>query len=99
MGSLISAYLQDMSMGKLEVNKNWKVFSFRFYSFRFCSLLRFTLVCYIFPYSITRNKIYIFCTIYHRKTLTLLKHIISKTIVAIFADKSLLATEKQNKVQ
>ena len=34
-----------------------------------------------------------------QKTVPLLKHIISKTKVAKFADKSLLATEKQNKVQ
>ena len=34
-----------------------------------------------------------------RKTLPLLKIIISKTKVAIFAEKSLLATEKQDKVQ
>ena len=33
------------------------------------------------------------------KTLPLLKHIISKTKVAIFADKSLLATEKHSKSQ
>ena len=33
-----------------------------------------------------------------RKTLPLLKIIISKMKVAIFADKSFLATEKQNKV-
>ena len=30
MESLISAYLQDISMGKLEVNKNWKVFNLDF---------------------------------------------------------------------
>ena len=34
-----------------------------------------------------------------RKTLPLLKIIISKTKVAKFADKSILATEKQNTVQ
>ena len=62
-----------------------------------CNLLYFV-VFFRIIYRLNEIK-YIFRTIYHRKTLTLLKHIISKTIVAIFADKSLLATEKQNKVQ
>ena len=59
--------------------------------FRFCSDLLYFVVFFCIRYRLNAIK-YIFRTIYHRKTLTLLKHIISKTIVAIFADKSLLAT-------
>ena len=62
-----------------------------------CDLLYFV-VYFRIRYRLNAIK-YIFRTFYHWKTLPWLKHIISKTKVAIFADKPLFATEKQNKVQ